>query len=252
MNENAGELRRWLICAAVVLAAHGGAASVLATWSEPELAGAPSDAIMLDLSPVAAAPSTEKTDVAPDQVDQKAEPLPPDPVEKVEKEDLTPPEPVEKVEQPKEEKPPEKPAEVTLPKPEPPKKKPPPKKRVAAINTKRAAADVQSPRETNTSAGNSGAARATFAQMIVAHLNRHKNYPSDARARHEEGTVLLSFTIDRDGRLLSGSVARSSGFSELDREALDMLRRAQPYPQPPGDLAGQRFPFTAPMRYYLR
>ena len=61
--------------------------------------------------------------------------------------------------------------------------------------------------------------------------------------------MTLAFTLDRQGRVTSSRVAQGSGLGELDREAADMLRRAQPFPTPPSDLAGSQFPFTVPVRY---
>ncbi|HWM46844.1 MAG TPA: energy transducer TonB [Xanthobacteraceae bacterium] len=105
--------------------------------------------------------------------------------------------------------------------------------------------------ETAISPGIAGAAKATYAQQIVAHLNRHKRYPESARSRREQGTVMLTFTLDRRGRLISRQISRGSGHRNLDREALDMLRRAQPFPAPPAELTQQQFRYTAPMAYYL-
>jgi len=241
-RDNTHELLRWIVSGVLVIGVHGGAAVALTYWKQPAPAGAPEAAIMLDLSTETTAPPVEQTDVAPDQTVQQQAEEEPEPEEKpVEKEPDPPPK----------EEPPQK-AEVALPPPPKPKPKPVVKKKVASVNTRPISADRQSDHATTTSPGARGAARAEWSSLIVAHLNRNKNYPSGARSRHEEGTVLLSFTLDRNGHLLSGRIARSSGFSELDSEAMAMLRRAQPFPRPPSELAGSTFPFTAPMRYYLR
>ena len=42
--------------------------------------------------------------------------------------------------------------------------------------------------------------------------------------------VTLSFTVDRNGRVLARSIARSSGVAALDEEVLAMVQRAQPLP----------------------
>lgn len=84
---------------------------------------------------------------------------------------------------------------------------------------------------------------------VVAHLERRKRYPSAARARGEEGTVLVAFRIDGGGRVLSASLARSSGYSALDEAALAMVERASPVPAPP---AGVGTTLTAPVRFVRR
>jgi len=47
--------------------------------------------------------------------------------------------------------------------------------------------------------------------------------------------VHVTFRMNRQGQVLSSSIARSSGSSALDRAALDTLRRAQPLPAIPDD-----------------
>lgn len=53
---------------------------------------------------------------------------------------------------------------------------------------------------------------------------------------HLEGEATITFTLDRQGRLISASIAQSSGNKLLDRLALRTIRTAAPYPAPPADL----------------
>src|SRR6267154_366096 len=50
-------------------------------------------------------------------------------------------------------------------------------------------------------------------------------YPSASRRAGEEGTVLLAIVIGQDGRPLDISVARSSGYAELDESAVNAVRK---------------------------
>lgn len=52
--------------------------------------------------------------------------------------------------------------------------------------------------------------------------------------------VVVSFTVDRDGRVLESSVYRTNGDDEAESTALASLRRASPLPQPPGKLLNGR------------
>lgn len=56
--------------------------------------------------------------------------------------------------------------------------------------------------------------------QVIAHLNRAKCYPSDARSRREEGIPHLQFAIDQTGKVLSARIVRSSGIPALDQAAL--------------------------------
>ena len=240
-TETGREVARWVISGIVILGVHGGVAAAIANWPQPAPAGFPEAAIMLDMSAEPAAPKTEKTDVAPDQVQQQQVEKQPEPVEKPgEKE----PEP--EVE-PKKVDPPQK-AEVELPQPKPVVK--PPQKKMAALNTRPIAADKEAARVAMPSPGMLGQLKADYGVAISSHLNRYKNVPPGLQP--PGGTVGLSFMLDRHGRVISSRIAHGSGVSELDREAMDMLRRAQPFPPPPADLAGSQFPFSVPVRYTVR
>ena len=85
---------------------------------------------------------------------------------------------------------------------------------------------------TGNAAGSSGSP-ANWRAALLAQLNRAKRYPSEARSRREEGTVRLTFSIDRSGRVTGYQIAGSSGSATLDQEALSMLQRASPLPAPP-------------------
>ncbi len=61
------------------------------------------------------------------------------------------------------------------------------------------------------------------------------------RASHElqpmlRSVVVVSFTIDRDGRVLHSSVYRTNGDDEVEATAISSLRRATPLPVPPAAL----------------
>lgn len=68
---------------------------------------------------------------------------------------------------------------------------------------------------------------------LSAWLAAHKRYPEAARQRGEEGVVGVSFQVDRDGRITSVAIIRSSGSSVLDGAAQDMLA-GQRVPAPTG------------------
>jgi protein TonB len=99
--------------------------------------------------------------------------------------------------------------------------------------------------------GDPGAAPDYLARL-VAWLERHKEYPRTSRLRREEGTVLLRFTIDRGGRLLSWRIERGSGHEPLDREAGAMIRRADPLPAMPAEMPQERLELTVPVQFRLR
>ena len=81
----------------------------------------------------------------------------------------------------------------------------------------------------------------------MARLQRAK--PAGTR---DSGTVELSFTMDRSGRVLSRRVARSSGSATLDAAALAMIDRAQPLPAFPPSMREARKTLSLPVRFSVR
>lgn len=62
----------------------------------------------------------------------------------------------------------------------------------------------------------------------------------------------LTFTIDRQGRLLSHRIAASSGHPLLDQEVKAMVQRASPMPSIPAALGKSRLTITVPISFTLR
>lgn len=84
----------------------------------------------------------------------------------------------------------------------------------------------------------------TWEKQLNAHLDRHKRYPADARRNVQ---ILVRFTLDRLGHVLSTQIVRSSGYPPFDEAALAMLRRSDPVPPPPPLVADEGLTFTLPV-----
>jgi protein TonB len=246
------------MAAAIVLAAHLGLmATYLLFFSQQPQGALESPAIIIDLAPLPVAPASP-ADVAAGPEMVEAAPPPEPRVESV------PPEPILE--------PPPPMVEPLVALPEPPKEPPPPPqvkeelrpkqpevKRVEQQNP--APRTTAAPRSERASAGRpaapspgsvSGAAMASWRDQVVAQLQRAKRYPSGAEARRAEGVVTLSFSLSRGGAVLSRSIARSSGNSELDQEVLAMVMRAQPFPQFPPGMNQASVQLSVPVRFSLR
>jgi len=96
-----------------------------------------------------------------------------------------------------------------------------------------------------------GDAAAVWRGRVLAHLERHKRYPAAARMMKREGRVQVSVTMDRRGHVLSVAASRGTGFKPFDTEAVDTVRRADPLPEPPAELAGNTISLQLPIGFYL-
>jgi periplasmic protein TonB len=224
---------RWAACFIAVLACHGLAAlALLSSSAAPSDFDAGAPVVMLDLPEVAAAPMTARNDVEPAPPEPQTQPFPP----------VLEDHPM----------PPEAEAEIAVPEPiMPPKSETPKEEPLAqpsvAIPLSLSAppapgAEVQTPRRDVV----------RWQSMLVAHIERFKRYPAEARARGMQGTVQVAFTIDHEGHVLTSRIMRSSGYPALDQETLDVLARAQPMPRPPDRVPDRQLSFAIPVRFSIK
>jgi TonB family protein len=92
--------------------------------------------------------------------------------------------------------------------------------------------------------------RATWQKELIAHLDRHKRYPSDRSQKSVE--IVVSFVLDRMGHVLSTSIVKGSGDAVFDNAALAMVRRSDPVPQPPPAVADEGLNFTLPVIFKVK
>jgi protein TonB len=92
-------------------------------------------------------------------------------------------------------------------------------------------------RGTATGAGGGRPGASTdYNALLIAWLERHKEYPRRAKLRRQEGTALLVFAIDREGRLLDYRIVNGTGHELLDKEVAQMIERASPLPAVPPEI----------------
>jgi protein TonB len=240
---------RWAICFTLALGLHGAAAAaLLARWTDHADMVANAPVIMIDLAPVAVAPTIIPNEMPPDIVESKlAEPTP----------EPEPEKPIEKIEMPPDPAP--QPELTAVPPPPKPvekkveKKKPKQRERTMA----RAASSADNLAERSAAPMPGAVARDSNAipnwtSQLVSRLERYKRYPSDAQSRGDTGVVRLAFSVDRSGGVHSVRIVGSSGSSVLDRETLSLVERASPLPAPPSEMSGSQIAVVVPIRYNMR
>ena len=92
----------------------------------------------------------------------------------------------------------------------------------------------------------------SWESRLFRKLQQAKRYPSEARARGEQGVVTLAFSIDRNGHVTSRRITEGSGYSALDEEAMALVMRAQPMPAFPQSMTETEISLTVPIRFSLR
>jgi len=104
----------------------------------------------------------------------------------------------------------------------------------------------------NTPGGGTPGAVADYYGRLQAWLEKHKRYPRRAKLRNEQGVALLRFVVTRAGEVTDFSIEESSGYSLLDEEVREMLRRAQPLPKMPSEMHERRVELLVPVQFFLR
>jgi protein TonB len=87
--------------------------------------------------------------------------------------------------------------------------------------------------------------RTTWRKQLVAHINRKLRYPSDRERQAAE--VIVNFSLDRAGHIVSTSIVKGSGDAAFDAAALSTLKRSDPVPPPPPLIADEGLSFTLPV-----
>jgi protein TonB len=250
------ELRRYGAAAIAIVLAHLAVIAGALLWyerAEPP-AGVTMQPILVDLAPAPAAPQIETEDLAPGPAAQEAEAPPVEPPKNEVVEEQLPPTPPQAepvVAAPPKAEPKPEPEPV---KPQPVRKqvKKPIKKRLVDQSTAARAKRIAPRTPSFASGASAAAAAASYRSALASHLQRFKQYPSSARARNEQGTTALNFTVTRNGRVTSSRLARSSGFASLDQETMALIRRAQPLPAFPPEMREASLNFTVPFSFTIR
>jgi protein TonB len=92
----------------------------------------------------------------------------------------------------------------------------------------------------------------SWSKALMNHLGKYRRYPAAARAAGQQGAVQVRFMIDRHGQVLTARVIKASPSAHLDDEALALLRRASPLPEPPGEIAGEVIELVIPIRFTIK
>jgi TonB family protein len=92
----------------------------------------------------------------------------------------------------------------------------------------------------------------SYQSQVLAHLQRYRIYPAEAKNRGITGTAMVRFALASNGSVISASLSHGSGTAVLDEAALSMVRRASPFPPFPAGLGRSQMDFAAPIRFDLR
>lgn len=92
-------------------------------------------------------------------------------------------------------------------------------------------------------------------QIYISKLTRWTSnfvkYPRAALRNQQEGTVRITVTLRRDGRIKDVQVLEKSEHDTLNKAATRAVKSASPYPAVPEEIPGEQFLFTVPVVFKL-
>lgn len=91
----------------------------------------------------------------------------------------------------------------------------------------------------------------SYKKELLNLIEANKKYPLRSRRRGDEGVVLVSFVIQRDGVIDLVTVSAPSDHKRLDRAATQLMERIGQFKPIPSQLSREQWAFQVPIRYSL-
>jgi protein TonB len=132
--------------------------------------------------------------------------------------------------------------------PPPPEVKRPQPKQVATEQQVEQVAVLEQKAASKAQEGGDATLYRAYLGSIRTHIEKFKVKPK-SRAK---GTVVVRFTLDREGKVVDRTVATSSGSWQLDAAALEAIDEASPFPKFPEDISREQIVLSLPFRFVLR
>ena len=95
------------------------------------------------------------------------------------------------------------------------------------------------------------AATNDYSSLLAAAIAKYKQYPKIAQMRGWQGLIIIELQLNPQGGVIYSQIKKSSGYDVLDQEALEMIKRASPFPQPPEALRTKNFTVLVPISFKL-
>lgn len=98
------------------------------------------------------------------------------------------------------------------------------------------------------------AVKQRYESKLLAWLEKHKKYPNIARRRGQQGTVILEFSMNAKGELISHKIVQASKHAALNDAVEKMIKRSSPLPAVPKALRSFKtvYSYTIPINFTLR
>ena len=91
----------------------------------------------------------------------------------------------------------------------------------------------------------------SYGALLTQHISNFKKYPRIAQRRVWEGDILLEITLNKNSKVLDIKIISESRYDVLNKEAIAMIKRAQPLPKAK-NINSETFKVFVPVAFKLR
>jgi len=91
----------------------------------------------------------------------------------------------------------------------------------------------------------------TYYDILSAQISRYAVYPSIARNSYQEGVAYVTFVLRRNGTLGEVYLRKTSGYSLLDRAAIQAVQSAVPFHRIPAVIKKNELKLNVPIAFKL-
>jgi protein TonB len=148
---------------------------------------------------------------------------------------------------------PVKPEPSPSPKPRVQKTEPlPPVNEPAVEATARTETPPSRPQPTQQASASRQAMELRYLEELREAIMLHRQYPSRARRKHQEGTATIAFILRKDGRIEQTHIEGSSGYKTLDSAALRAVVKLGKFDPIPQELQRDDWPLSVSLQFTLR
>ncbi len=108
------------------------------------------------------------------------------------------------------------------------------------------------PQPTQQASASRQAMELKYLEELREAIMQHRQYPSRARRKHQEGTATVAFILRKDGRIEQTQIEGSSGYKTLDRAALRAVEELGKFDPIPRELQRDVWPLSVSLQFTLR
>lgn len=92
--------------------------------------------------------------------------------------------------------------------------------------------------------------RSQYKAQLRSKIEENKHYPSMSRRLGQEGTVVVAFTLLKDGHIINITIDTPSPFERLNASALEAVKKVKRFLPIPDELGENKMDIKVPIKFF--